>query len=333
MTITGARLFRIVLRIRALADAANHPNYPGGNPAGPTGGLQIPTAANSIPSAAPNQVPAAVAHGGRVFHSLTEAREETALESRGWHALLEVVQDLRRGAVRLPGAGQLNTGRSNHVGPRLLKVSAYLGTFVGILICGILTAQLASDSSALSASPDCGIYLPSNTSDLEDTYQINKPYESDAQLDSANWAHNCFHTEDGADGCNFFAQQSISYTVEHNASCPFPDYMCYGGSSSALAFSTGAVNAREIGVNAPRTWEFERNTTCSPLNMNETFIRLSRNGSEYTFSYYYGTTDVFEDHSWETKSDGTNLGQWASYLVGYIFTMTVSHVAYIQNLR
>lgn len=307
------------MRIRALAAAANHTHHSAGNPACPACVNQIPLASGSTP---PNPIPASVAHGGRVFHSLTEAREETALESRGWHTLLELLQDLRPGAVQLTGAGQLNTGRSKRVGSRLLKSSIYLGIYVGILVCGIVTAKLATDSTALSSSPDCGVYIPLSTTDLDDTSLISKPYESDAQLDSANWAQNCYHADDGTDGCNFFLQRSINYTVKHNASCPFPDYMCYGGASSAVAFSTGAVNAREIGINAPKAWEFERNTTCSPLNMNDTFIRLSENGSEYTFSYYYGTDLVVGDHSWETKLYGTNLGQSPSYLVGYILTIT-----------
>ena len=327
VTVTGARLFRIVLRIRALADAANHPNHTTSNPVCPTCGLQTPSAVGDTPTAT-DQVPDSVAHGGRAFHSLSEAREDATLESIGWHTLLdsilELIQHFRSGSIQLSGADQLNTWLPRRVGSRLLKASLYLGTYVSNLICGILTANLATDSTALSASPDCGYYLPSSATGLENASLISQPYEFKAQLDSADWARNCYHADHGTDGCNFFLQRSISYTVEHNAACPFPDYMCHGGASSALAFSTGAVDAREIGINAPKTWEFERNTTCSPLNMNETFIQLSRNGSELTFKYCYGAGDGFGDHTWETKSYDTDLGQSPSYIIGYAFTMTAS---------
>ena len=322
MTIAGARLFRIVLQFRKLAAAANHSNHTGSSSSvcsHPSSLLLM----NETPAVALSQVFPSVAQEEQSFPTLPEERD--ALESRGWHLLIEILHDLRSGAVQLPGAGQLNTGPFKHIGSRLLKVAGYYGTYIGILVCGIVTAGLATDSTALSTIPSCGVYMPSkNTTGPSTALQMSIPYETSAQIYSAKYAHDCYHTYNGADGCNFFIKRSINYTTTHNASCPFTDYMCHGGASSAVAFTTGPVNARSIGINAPKTYEFKRDTTCSPLNMNESFIQLSKSSSEYTFSYHYGSGDSFGDHSWETKTYGSDIGRSPSYLVGYVRPMILS---------
>jgi hypothetical protein len=85
--------------------------------------------------------------------------------------------------------------------------------------------------------------------------------------------------------------------------CPFQD-MCYGGSETAFTLFTQPVNSRVIGINAPKTYEFRRSATCSPLNMNDTFIHKTSKDGELTFRYNYGVSPVFGNATWETTIYG-----------------------------
>lgn len=86
----------------------------------------------------------------------------------------------------------------------------------------------------------------------------------------------------------------------------------------SIKFYTPPVSARVLRVNGPKMYEFQRNTTCSPLNMNETFIQLHRDKDEYHFSYYYGPVMRTGNGTWQTNAYGAKLGQSPSYLVGYV---------------
>lgn len=186
--------------------------------------------------------------------------------------------------------------------------------YLAILVCGVVTAYLATDNTALSAHPNCGTYYP-NAINYDELLFITNPYESAIQDDSANWARTCYGAEPGADGCNDFVNQEIPFTVQ-NSSCPFPDAsMCYENGTSSVQFTTGAVSGSIIGVNAPQVFEFNRTSTCSPLNMNRTFIKLfDKTGSKSTFRYYYGNSGTWEDASWESVRHG-DIGEAPTYLI------------------
>ena len=286
-----------------------------------------------------NSVLSPMAVGGQILFAFPEeARDEKSLEGKGWHAFLEFLRKLRPGAIQLgtdPSANEvrlpLDKDRWKKLSLLFVGAVSYFGFYVGVLLCGIFTARLATDSIAPSASPTCGVFVPP-MDDPAITYNVSSPYEFKTQVDSAVWAQRCYHAEHGADGCNLFLQQSIRYDTKHNASCPFAEYMCYGGRSSSISFSTGAVSVRALGINMPKTYEFERNTTCSPLNMNGTYIKLHKNGSEYRFTYHYGpSVDIGGDWSWLTRTYGTDVGKSSSYHVGYVHTIFI-HIQVSINL-
>jgi hypothetical protein len=203
--------------------------------------------------------------------------------------------------------------------PQLVGGLFYLLAYLGVLACGVLTAQLATNSTAISASPDCGLYLPDNNLDAETAVRIGRPYEFDAEVESAALSQSCYKTPAATDDCNFFTHRSINFSVNRNAPCPFESSMCHGG---IISFSTGSINARVIGINAPKTYEFRRNSTCSPLNMNETFIRPSRDEDGRIYHYHYGSTSgsagLETDWSYQTR-DSAYMPDAPGYLVKYVF--------------
>ena len=194
---------------------------------------------------------------------------------------------------------------------QLLIGCIWLLFFVGFIALGAsVPPLLASDSIALSNSPECGLYLL-NASDGESVFRGARAYEFDALVDSSTLAHNCYKAPALNDDCNYFTHRSTPYNIEHNASCPFRGGLCHSRSGQAIHFSTPEIDAKVIGVNAPKTYQFRRSCTCSPLNMNRTFISSTNEANKYVFRYHYGhwgrTNFMFE-----TRSSGQ-----ASELSGY----------------
>jgi hypothetical protein len=249
--------------------------------------------------------------------------KEPTLEGLGWKMLATIYQLLKRGANVPPtNAPSINNTRGLDIIILLIRGIFLLSTYIGIIVFGVLMSWLQTDSTALSASPDCGIYHPSQTGTLS-SYSISRPYEFDTQLVSASLAKQCYQAEDGAGECNFFLQQSIEYDTIYNASCPYPEHICYNGKNGSIKFIVSPISARALGINSPKAYEFQRTTTCSPLTMNETFIQLHKNDNEYTFSYHYGSSQsIGNGWTWRTDSYGTNLGKPPSYLVGYIVILS-----------
>ena len=345
MTIALARLFRLLQRVHFHIAENNKGIGVGttGNvlPSQPIGLPRLPQIASHASSLTANNFPTGSQIQGRLFQDLSIVREQTTPDSKGWHQILDALKRIFAGPPQLPGAGQLNPSskvarsplsrlywwelwehmeiKSNL--PQLIGGLLYLLAYLGVLACGVLTAQLATDSTAISASPDCGLYLPDSSLDAETAIRISRPYEFDAQLESAALAQSCYKTPAATDNCNFFTHRSIDFSVQRNAPCPFEDGLCHGGPKSAISFSTGPINARVIGINAPKTYEFRRNSNCSPLNMNETFIRQSKDDGGRVHHYYYGSATPLAgpetDWCYRTR-DAAYMPDAPGYLVKYV---------------
>jgi hypothetical protein len=221
----------------------------------------------------------------------TQETVHTAPEEFLWHPLLDWRRERQGGAIMLYGP-ESDTRRINGRAPlkMLLKVVLPAVSYFSILACITLTASLATDSTALSDHAACGIYQDSANSSDEASL---KAVAFNAELESAALTEKCFNTDAGADGCNFFLQQSIPYQVS-SAPCPFRDAtMCSVADSQIVHFSTGAINARAIGINTAMRMQFSRDTTCSPITVNETFAEAKTLNGSLVFYYYYGATQHF----------------------------------------
>ena len=122
-------------------------------------------------------------------------------ESRAFHELSHIVNERRHGRIRLDGLAEPHERplSKRFWGP-VARLLTFVVTYIAILICGIFTAGLATDSKALSNNYLCGIWLPTTTSEFT-------PPAIQAQLDSADLFERCYFKEKGQDGCNYFAQQ------------------------------------------------------------------------------------------------------------------------------
>jgi len=232
-------------------------------------------------------------------------------------------QAMSHGAIRLSSSTTQFNKMENLMNGLygLLESFILFAVFAGFIAGGVLVALLQTDNLALSNTDKCGLYVPS-PGKHDNNFTITTTYEFHAQMESAAYADACYGTGNSDSGCNYFASQDIQFTEEHNAYCPFPDgSMCYGGSESSYHLTTGPVPARALGINTKRRYEFQREATFTPLNMNGTYITLHQNGSHYTFSYRYGmnVSRAGGPHSnitWQTFTHGDFFEKVPSYSMG-----------------
>ena len=236
--------------------------------------------------------------------------ERSTPESLGWHKILDAISRMLPGATRLQMGHYSRWRVRKHIVVHLITGIALLLFWIAIQVCGVMPSLIATDSIALSEHPNCGVYFPNATDDRE-MFSISREYES------ITWAQSCYGPAEGSDGCDLLLQDSIPKSVEESVRCPFGEHMCHGGSNSAVRFSTGPVDARTIGINTPHRYEFQRSTTCSPLNMNESYVRLSRGDGGLAFDYYYGGSVVYGKASWNTSYSIHSIGA-PTYVLGLV---------------
>lgn len=157
----------------------------------------------------------------------------------------------------------------------LLLSAAFIGLFVAQLSGSVMSARILTDKIALSTPPRCNPAWmePLNTS-------------SSLFYVAAAYTKQCYHAEEGAEGCNFFYKQSIKYIERANQTCPFRGKTCALGRNSALSFDTGLVDAHFLGINAQKKYQFRRKMLCAPLLPDGDFI-ISETGADNTTSIKY----------------------------------------------
>ena len=243
-----------------------------------------------------------------------------------WHRLLDWHLERQEGTIALPGTQdgheqqQINNEseymqtRSCRVKSRAplsvpLKVLVLAIFYFGILACSTFTAQLATNSHSLSNSPVCGLYPgPGKTFDLASYIRV----DWNAEYESAALAENCFGADDGADGCNHFLLESVSYR-ESKAVCPYPDrYMCWQGDQELIHLSTGSVDAKEIGIDTPEMMQYSRETTCAPVTSNNSFVEGFKHTCSAYHVYSYGE---YRGDPYTLNEDDANLYCGSPYTV------------------
>lgn len=69
--------------------------------------------------------------------------------------------------------------------------------------------------------------------------------------------------------------------------------MCPVANPQIVRFSTGPVSVRAVGINVPMKMNFARDTTCSPLTVNGTFVHPKILDRSLVYYYYYEATRHF----------------------------------------
>lgn len=127
----------------------------------------------------------------------------------------------------------------------------FIGIFVAESTGTVMSAKIVGDSTAISDSPRC---FARNFTE--------SPHRALAYVDQ------CYHAALGTEGCNFFYNQSIRYREEFTSNCPWLGFRCFNGSNTGVAFDTGYVQSRYLGINLVERYMFRRWAVCAPMITN-----------------------------------------------------------------
>ena len=158
------------------------------------------------------------------------------------------------------------------------------GIFVAESSGSVLSANIVSGTMALSASSNCSM-------------------RRRGSLDrAAAYQQKCYGKSLGSDGCNYFYNQTISYTEQTSNTSPFIIGKCPLKEGCAHTFDTGYIDSKYIGINAARRHYFRRRTTCAPLLPDGKVLR------ERTWGSFHRPNDTRDKHQL-----GLYLLGWSAY--------------------
>lgn len=245
-------------------------------------------------------VPPRTSHreGGRIAHGAVQTfSESTSFENAAW---LFIIRHLAMNRIGLHGSSNWWTNALRNLQEDvwtftwLSAISLLLFLlFLGQQIIAITSASIVSGSTALSASPYCGAWLPhqpyregSNMSNIHlvDDHYIDLDRKVMAYVDT------CYGDDAKPEECVALYKSRIPFNEVHNATCPFQGDMCLFGNTSAFSMDTGYLDSSILGVNKPHRCQFRLKKTCAPLVVNDTYVRSSPlgNGVQTKVVYYYG---------------------------------------------
>ena len=130
----------------------------------------------------------------------------------------------------------------------------------------------AAGNEALIRSPRCGLLNSTNENDINKLRTNFNELEVNQTLTAATYARACYGSVQDPLQCKQYAQQSLSWQSNQNASCPFSPDLCFYGEKAGYAMDTGHLDSRSaLGINAPKSdrIQYRKVTTCSPLNAKE----------------------------------------------------------------
>lgn len=216
----------------------------------------------------------------------------------------------------------------------LLLSVFFVAMFVAESTANVLSVNIVGDTSAIVSTPKC-----------------NLRYVSYKDTNAADYRQRCYRAKLGADGCNFFYNQSITYTEKCENNCPFPGGTCARESSPALTLDTGLIDAGLIGINSEKRYHFRRTTTCAPLKADGEFIKITRyeslrdswnestreNYTDRGFTYdFYGRRKRVSDNKgifWSSPYSTIGLNQFVSSpsVHELLSQSLISHIRLVRN--
>jgi hypothetical protein len=168
----------------------------------------------------------------------------------------------------------------NQIVFRLLTALVCISFFAAVTIMAIYSVWIATQLSVLSASDKCGLWT------LDPSVNIMPQFYHKQEKEAGDYATRCYNAPPGADGCNFFVAQSINYTIKDQTACPFADGFCLED-ENAYTLTTDLISSKELGINVPVGYTFNRTTTCSPIQRIG-YYDIIFEDEEFLIEYNYG---------------------------------------------
>lgn len=143
--------------------------------------------------------------------------------------------------------------RKNATRPLLRTMPVLVLAFLNLTLfglAGIFSSEVtkAAGNETLIRSPNCG-YLNISTDDPKQL-AFNSVDLNDT-LAATSYSRACYGSTQNNLQCNQYVQQSLPWTSNQNATCPFGDDICVYGATAAYEMDTGKLNSHEqLGINA-----------------------------------------------------------------------------------
>lgn len=136
-------------------------------------------------------------------------------------------------------------------------------------LAGIFSSEVtkAAGNETLIRSPNCGI-LNGSAASLQNTVSFNVQDVNDT-LTATTYSRACYDNAQNSLQCSQYTRQTLPWTANQNASCPFAPEICIYGGTAAYEMDTGLLDSHKaLGINAPKSdrVEYRKVTTCSPLH-------------------------------------------------------------------
>ncbi|KAI9784188.1 MAG: hypothetical protein M1839_002694 [Geoglossum umbratile] len=196
-----------------------------------------------------------------------------------------------------------------------LSVVLFL-VFIGQQIVAICATNIVTDSTALLASPHCGVWLSELYSELKlvtGKKHIALPltnFANDRVLKSVSYAETCYGNNSRPEECMYFYKSKIPFREIYNSSCPFPGDVCLYGNSSAYTLDTGFLDSNILGINEVNRCQFRLRSTCTPLVAEEPYVQVEpvgKVGSKKVYYFFGNVRNITNQHpnltfSWEFRA-------------------------------
>lgn len=170
---------------------------------------------------------------------------------------------------------------------------------IGFLAASVFSSDISSTigDHVLVRSSHCGMW------DVSDNPVAPSLYLSNYQLITQNrtniadaYARACYHSGAADPSCNSLVARELTWTANHNATCPFRAGTCLLGDTAAFEMTTDAVDSHySLGINAPPgdRITYRRRTTCAPLHTaNYTTLVPGSLTGERIQMFFYGNVST-----------------------------------------
>ena len=155
----------------------------------------------------------------------------------------------------------------------ILPVTFFLILFVGGVVLAIVGSDWSNDTVVFSASPSAGDWRMDEHSS---GFLLGGRAATDQDRQYRIWSYKeaCYDTAEANSQCEVFYSRQIPSSPTKNATCPFDGDVCLYGTQGAYKRSTGLLDSKILGINAPASirFHFRKEIVCSPLRVDKGYV-------------------------------------------------------------
>ena len=191
----------------------------------------------------------------------------------------------------------------------------------------------AAGNEALIRSTQCGFLNATNINDATKRGMLYNEIEANRTLAANTYARACYGKIPDPLQCSKYARQSLSWSSNQNATCPFTPDLCFYGEKAAYAMDTGWLDSRSaLGINAPKSdsIQYRKVTTCSPLQVKD-HERMHNNTDpedgdlgDHLIDYEFGDNPGYSNYTFQYNLNGSVSN------TGYVLTCVSANLFFFK---